>query len=430
MQQHNLLRYLLLWIIINSTFSSYGQSSAYIVKSGIENGIFRGGVFIGHNASFSCSGTSRLNDNTDSTTHVVWKDITGISEMNDTLIKSDTTAWGNAGAISNNQLKRLANGWIDYRVDDLLNVLEFGYTTNDTLGLDSIQYAMRLDSGQLYVYNAGVVIDTIGSVSLGDSLRIERLGNVLLYTKNTRVYYNQQVNAKDSLRVEVAMNTYNSLFKIRGTFGLESLIINTTGIDTLDAPDTLRYNIYGVNGVSGVYNTNTSEAFNPVGIASGVQTITTSFYGYPGADSAKVLFDIDKYRNISNVRFKFNDTINQLDSSLFTIDRTGVLAIQDGSKTYESQFSPFFNIILDGGISLTPNNDGQYDSLLVESNVPVRNYYINVTNVAGDTLYESTNISLGWNGRTAGGDPVNIGSYFYHITLNGRLTEGQFLVEY
>ena len=430
MQQLILLRYLLLCIIINSAFSSYGQSSAYIVKSGIENGIFRGGVFVGQSAFFSCSGTPHLIDNTDSTTHVIWKDMAGITETNDTLIKSDTTAWGNAGAVSNNQLKTLANGWIDYRVNDLSSVLEFGYTRNDTAGLDSIQYAMRLDSGQLYVYNAGVAVDTIGSVSLGDSLRIERLGNVMLYTKNTQIYYNQEVNAKDSLRIEVAINTYNSLFKIRCTFGLESLIINTTGLDTLEAPDTLRYNIYGVNGVSGIYNTNTSETFNPVGIASGVQTITTSFYGYPGADSAKVLFDIDKYRNISNVRFKFNDTINQLDSSLFAIDRTGVFAILDGSKTYESQFSPFLNIVLDGGISLTPNNDGEYDSLLVESNVPVKNYYINVTNVAGDTLYESTNISLGWNGKTAGGDPVDIGSYFYHITLNGKLTEGQFLVEY
>lgn len=422
--------YITLSLLLMHSFVVDAQSSSYIVKSGIENGEFSGGIFVGHSAFYTTIGTPFLIDETDSTTHVVWKDEIGVEEVNDTLIKIDSTGWGNSGAVSNNQLKRLANGWIDYVVHDVSSVLEFGFTKNDTAGLDSIHYAVRLNSGQLYVYNSGIVLDTIGSVSIGDSIRIERLGNVLLYAKNGRIYYNQEVDAKDSLRIEVAINTYNSSFNVRSTFGLESLIINTIGMDTLDAPDTLRYSISGVHGVTGTYYSNTAELFNPTGIATGVQTVTASFYGYPGSDSAKVLFDIDKYRNVSNVRFKINDTINNMDSSLFFVDRTGVLAVLNGDNKYENQLSPYLNILLDGGISLTPNSDGEYDSLLIESNLPVTSYYMNVTNVAGDTLYESTNILVAWNGKTSGGDPVEIGNYYYHIMLNGRLTEGLFLVEY
>ncbi|MDP1744605.1 MAG: gliding motility-associated C-terminal domain-containing protein, partial [Bacteroidota bacterium] len=157
---------------------------------------------------------------------------------------------------------------------------------------------------------------------------------------------------------------------------------------------------------------------------------TTSFYGYSGSDSTQILFDIDKFRIDSNVRFKFNDTINSLDSSLFVIDKNGSLVLLNGTNSYEDQFSPYLNLVLDGGISMTPNNDGQYDTLLVESNIPLTSYYINVTDIAGDTLYESTNISLAWNAKEASGLLVPVGSYFYHITLNGKLTEGQFLVEY
>jgi len=422
----------LLYILISFSGLLHAQSTLYIVKKGTENGEFSGGVFIGNAATFKSAATPHLKDATDGTTQVVWKDLTaGITQTSDTLTKTVSTGWGNAGALSNNQLKRLANGWINYRVNNLSTVFEFGLTKSDTvISVDSIDYAVKLDSGQLYVYNAGVLKGSLGSVAINDSIRIERIGDVLFYTKNLAVLYNQQVNAKDSLRIDIAIRTAGAAFTIRSTFGLENLAVNTVGMDTLVSPDTLKYKIYGAHGITGIHKSASNINFYPTGIGSGVKTITSSFYGYSGSDSTIVLFDIDKFRKISNVRFKFNDTINALDSSLYVIDKSGVLALLNGANAYANQFPSYLNIVLDGGISMTPNKDGHYDSLLVQSNIPLSSYYINVTSVTGDTVYQSTNIHRAWNGKDAGGNLVTIGSYYYHITLNGKLTEGQFLVEY
>lgn len=430
MQVAKHIRLLIFCALISITALLNAQSTRYIVKGGTENGEFSGGVFMGWGYQLVGSGTTNFKGGTDEITEVVWKDLVGISQSNDTLTKITSTGWGNAGGLSNNQLKRLANGWVDYRVTDLSNEFEFGLSTRDTALLDSIQYAVRLDSGQIHVYNSGVLEGSFGSVAIDDSIRIERIGNVLFYTKNQLAFFNQEVNAKDSLRIAVAIYTYGATFTIRSSFGLENFSFNTIGMDTLDLPDTLKYNIYGANGVTGIHYSNTNVPFQPTGISTGVKTITTSFYGYSGSDSTQILFDIDKFRTISNVRFKFNDTINSMDSSLFVIDKNGALALLNGTNSYEDQFSPYLNLVLDGGITMTPNNDGLYDTLLVESNISLSSYYINVTDVDGDTLYESTNISLAWNAREAGGSLVPVGSYFYHITLNGKLTEGQFLVEY
>lgn len=430
MQLTKHIRLLTFSALISITALLNAQSTRYIVKGGTENGEFSGGVFMGWGYQITGTGSTSFYGGTDGITEVVWKDLVGITQTNDTLIKTDLSGWGNAGGLSNNQLKRLENGWIDYRVNNLYNKLEFGLSTSDVASLDSIQYAVRLDSGQIYVYNSGVLKGSFGSVAIDDSIRIERIGNILFYTKNQLALFKQEVNAKDSLRIDVAIFTPESTFTVRASFGLENFSLNTIGMDTLDLPDTLKYNIYGVNGVTGIHNSNTNIPFHPTGISSGVKTITTSFYGYSGSDSTQILFDINKFRIVSNVRFKFNDTINSLDSSLFVIDKNGALVLLNGTNSYEDQFSPYLNLVLDGGISMTPNNDGQYDTLLVESNIPLSSYYINVTDVAGDTLYESTNISLAWNAKEASGLLVPVGSYFYHITLNGKLTEGQFLVEY
>ncbi|MES2394409.1 MAG: hypothetical protein V4549_00295 [Bacteroidota bacterium] len=214
------IRLLTLSALISITALLNAQSTRYIVKGGPE---FSGGVFIGWGAKINGYGTTTLLGGTDSTTQSAWKDYAGVTQAGNVITKTASNGWGNAGAISYNQLKRLENGWIAYNVDALINTFEFGLSTNSTTDFDSIQYAVMLDSGQISVYNSGVLIGNYGSAAINDIIHIERIGNVLFYTKNEIVFYNQEVNAKEVLQINVSLYTIGTTFQIESSFGLGNL---------------------------------------------------------------------------------------------------------------------------------------------------------------------------------------------------------------
>lgn len=218
MQLTKHIRLLTFSALISITASLNAQSTRYIVKSGTENGSFSGGVFIGWGAKITGNGTTSLLG-TDSTSIVLWKDLIGVAQTGNTLTKTASTGWGNAGGASNNKLDTLENGWIDCKIIDLETVFAFGLSDrNPDESLDSIKYAVMLDSGQIKVYNRGLLIGNFGSANLDDSIRIERLGNVLFYSKNEVVFFNQEIAAKQPLLIDIAIYTSGA-----------SVIIGTTG---------------------------------------------------------------------------------------------------------------------------------------------------------------------------------------------------------
>lgn len=209
--------------LISITALLNAQSTRYIVKGGPETEEFSGGVFIGWGSKINGLGTTTLLGGTDSTNQSAWKDYAGVTQAGNVLTKTASNGWGNAGAISYNQLKRLENGWIAYQVNNLTNTFKFGLSTNNTTDFDSINYAVMLDSGQISVYNNGLFIGNYGSAAITDIIHIERIGNVLFYTKNQIVFYNQEVNAKEVLQINVSLFTMGTTFQIESSFGLGNL---------------------------------------------------------------------------------------------------------------------------------------------------------------------------------------------------------------
>lgn len=223
MQLTKHIRLLIFSALISITALLNAQSTRYIVKGGPETEEFSGGVFIGWDAKITGYGTTTLLGGTATTTESAWKDYAGVTQTGNILTKTASNGWGNAGAISYNQLKRLENGWIAYSVDTLINTFEFGLSTNNTADFDSIQYAVMLTSGQISVYNSGVLIGNYGSAAINDIIHIERIGNVLFYTKNQIVFYNQEVDAKEVLQINVSLYTMGTTFQIESSFGLGNL---------------------------------------------------------------------------------------------------------------------------------------------------------------------------------------------------------------
>lgn len=211
-------RIFLLFALISITALLNAQSTKYIVKGGKKTQEFSGGVFMGWGAKITGSGTTTFSGVCDSTFSVLWKDLTGVTQTGNTLTKTDSTGWGNAGGASDNKLDTLENGWVSCKINSLSTIFAFGLSNaNPNAGLDSIKYAVMLDSGQINIYNHGVLIGNFGSAALNDSIRIERIGNILFYTKNEIVFFNQEIDTKQPLLIDIAINTPGASVAIRTT---------------------------------------------------------------------------------------------------------------------------------------------------------------------------------------------------------------------
>lgn len=222
MQLTKHIRLLIFSALISITALLNAQSTRYIVKGGPETEEFSGGVFIGWGATITGSGTTTYLGGTGGT-QTAWKDYAGVSQTGNVITKTASTGWGNAGAISFNQLKRLENGWVKYQVNNLTNTFKFGLSTSTTTNYDSIQYAVMISAGQISVYNKALLKGNFGTAAINDNIHIERIGNVLFYTKNQIVFYNQEVDAKEVLQINVSLFTLGTAFQIESSFGLGNL---------------------------------------------------------------------------------------------------------------------------------------------------------------------------------------------------------------
>lgn len=215
------IRILLLCTIISTNALLHAQGTSYVVKAKPDTGIVSGGVFIGWNSHLNVTANTSaiLLGGTHGSTGGAWNDITGTTQTGNSLTKTAPTGWGNAGAASCDKLNSMENGWISYRVISLSNKIAFGFSNiNTNANFESIKYAVMLDNGQLAVYNNGQFIGNFGTVTIDDSIHIERIANMLFYTKNKIVFFNQEVDIKQSLIIDVALYTNGTTFSIISSF--------------------------------------------------------------------------------------------------------------------------------------------------------------------------------------------------------------------
>ena len=65
----------------------------------------------------------------------------------------------------------------------------------------------------------------------------------------------------------------------------------------------------------------------------------------------------------------------------------------------------------------TPNDDGSNDLLYLCKDCQVKKGHLVILNRWGNTVFETTNIALPWNGKAPNGQPVQDGTYFYHMDV-------------
>ena len=221
MQSHKTILLLLCFILISTNILLRAQGTSYVVKAKPDSGIVSGGVFIGLASQFNVTAATSaiLLGGTRGSSGGAWKDLTGITQTGNTLTKTAPTEWGNAGAASCDKLNGMENGWISYQVSNLSNKIAFGLSNSNTnASFESIKYAVMLDAGQLAVYNNGQLMGNFGTLAINDSIHIERIANMLFYTKNKIVFFNQEVDVKQSLIIDVALYTKGTTFSVISSF--------------------------------------------------------------------------------------------------------------------------------------------------------------------------------------------------------------------
>lgn len=66
--------------------------------------------------------------------------------------------------------------------------------------------------------------------------------------------------------------------------------------------------------------------------------------------------------------------------------------------------------------AFTPNGDGRNDQFRVKTSDEPRSFYMLIFNRFGGKIFETANISSGWNG-TIGGSPATPGTYVYMMAI-------------
>ena len=206
MQGNKNIHLLLLCVLIGITTLLNAQNTGFINQGASDNSSFSGGVFLGLSSHINSNQPFSLSPGKAGNAELYWKDVVGIRQRGNILTKTAANGWGNAGAASERQMECLVNGWIAYHVNNLQNTFAFGLSnSNPDAGYTSIEYAVLLTAGQLSVYNYGQFKGSFGPVALNDSIRIQRIGSILFYTKNNVVFYNQQVEPKEPLLTDIAI---------------------------------------------------------------------------------------------------------------------------------------------------------------------------------------------------------------------------------
>jgi hypothetical protein len=134
-----------------------------------------------------------LNNNSPPSTSavpVVWTANVGVAVSGNSLTKTAAAGWGNAGAISTQQIPS-GDGYVEFTASETTRSrivgLSRGNTGNTRAGVDFGIYINYAD--QLQVYEKGIYRGIFGSYATGDKLRVAVVGTTVKYSRNGTVFY-------------------------------------------------------------------------------------------------------------------------------------------------------------------------------------------------------------------------------------------------
>ncbi|UII34115.1 DUF6443 domain-containing protein [Fulvivirga ulvae] len=151
---------------------------------------------------------------------VIWKNMTNVEQAGSIFTSTASVNWG-GGMASANQLKAGEDGWIETTVISFGNKF-LGFSEWDNgVSFNDIDFAMYMNGTNLKAYRKGTYLATIGTLELGDKLRIERAqGTVMIYHNNNLAYTFADSSAEALVADASLQQAIATLGYIRCSFGV------------------------------------------------------------------------------------------------------------------------------------------------------------------------------------------------------------------
>ena len=136
---------------------------------------------------------------------VVWTSTVGVTVTGNSLSKTAANAWGNAGAISTQQIAS-GDGYVELTASETNTYRMLGLSNGNTnASYEDIDFAIYEYPGQIQVYENGILKGSFGTYAAGDTLRVAVVGGVVKYSKNGIVFYTSTKTPVYPLLVDAAL---------------------------------------------------------------------------------------------------------------------------------------------------------------------------------------------------------------------------------
>jgi hypothetical protein len=137
----------------------------------------------------------------------------GVTATGNSLTKTAATTWGNAGAVSSQQIASGA-GYVEFIASETTTHRMLGLSNgNSSTSYQDIDFAVHLSQGQLKVYESGTLKGVFGTYAAGDTLRIAVVGGVVKYFRNGMLVYTSTKTPVYPLLVDAALYTQGATLK-------------------------------------------------------------------------------------------------------------------------------------------------------------------------------------------------------------------------
>ncbi len=170
-----------------------------------------------------------------------------------TITKTASNGYGNAGCVSSETLPAGEDGWVEMRAEETNKSRMIGLAATNVNTGTSIQYALELNSnGKIYVWENGVQGTDLGLYTTGAIVRVSREANMVKYYVDNLLKATSSTSSTGSLMADVALNENGSTIKgLRLSFAASAAIGNYSFRYTYDSRKRMTQKL--VPGASLVY---------------------------------------------------------------------------------------------------------------------------------------------------------------------------------
>ncbi len=164
-----------------------------------------------------------------------YKDLVGVSVLNDEITKTGSNNNWNHGFATNGSFT--ADGYVEYEMPQTNKALMVGLSTdNSSPSYNTIDYAIYTYSdGNVYIYESGSSKGYKTTYQTGDVFTIERIGSTINYLKNGEIFYTSLTASSGSLIGD------GSIYHTSGKIKNLKTVDNSKGIQNVD----YTYNVRG-----------------------------------------------------------------------------------------------------------------------------------------------------------------------------------------